>query len=65
MDNGVYCGWIAGIMNPEQFIRRTFDLVELLGKPPNIVQYQNSDKKLRGILISKHKDYFIEPLHTK
>jgi len=42
----------------KQFVKRTFDLVELLSKQPNIGPFQNSEKKIRGILISKHNRLF-------
>jgi hypothetical protein len=43
----------------KQFVKRTFELVELLSKQPNIGPYQNSEKKIRGILISKHNRLFL------
>ncbi|MBK9220509.1 MAG: type II toxin-antitoxin system RelE/ParE family toxin [Saprospiraceae bacterium] len=42
----------------KQFVKRTFELVELLSKQPNLGPYQNSEKKIRGILVSKHNRLF-------
>ncbi|MBK6699183.1 MAG: type II toxin-antitoxin system RelE/ParE family toxin [Saprospiraceae bacterium] len=49
----------------KQFVQRTFELVELLSKQPNIGPYQNSEKKIRGILISKHNRLFYRTSSNK
>jgi plasmid stabilization system protein ParE len=42
----------------EQFVKRTFDLLELISKHPQIGTLENQDKLIRGLLITKHNKLF-------
>jgi plasmid stabilization system protein ParE len=43
----------------EQFVKRTFDLLELISKHPQIGTLENQDKLIRGLVITKHNKFFL------
>jgi plasmid stabilization system protein ParE len=42
----------------QSFVKRTYDIIELISELPNIGTLEHSDKKVRGFLITKHNKFF-------
>ncbi len=42
----------------QSFVRRTYDLLDLISDQPELGSIENQEKKIRGLLISKHNRLF-------
>ncbi len=48
--------WGSGVT--ETFVRKTYDIIELIADQPNLGTLENKDKKIRGCLLTKHNRLF-------
>ncbi len=42
----------------QSFVRRTYDLLDLISDQPELGSIENQEKKIRGLLITKHNRLF-------
>ena len=44
----------------QHFVRKTYDILDLISDQPDLGTVENQEKKIRGFLLTKHNRLFLE-----